>query len=80
VLVVIAVMDPRAVEVVCYSGHAADVEPRAVLFDGGRLEVVALERRWREPDARCFVVCLADGRRYLLRQDVTTHAWTMRGP
>jgi hypothetical protein len=72
-------MDPRAVEVVCYSGHAADEEPRAVRFDGRRFEVVAIERRWREPDGRCFVVCLADGSRRLLRQDVTTHAWTMWG-
>jgi hypothetical protein len=70
-------MGPAAVEVLCYSGYAADEEPRAVVADGRRREVVAIERRWREPDARCFVVRLADETRCVLRQEVTTGAWTM---
>jgi len=69
---------PRTVEVICYSGYAADEEPRAVVVDGRRLQVVAVERRWQEPEARCFVVRISDGTRFLLRQDVTSSAWTGR--
>ena len=77
--VVVAAMDAQAVEVICYSGHVADEEPRAVVLDGRRLEVVAVERRWQEPEARFFVVRLADGARCGLRQEVTTRTWTMTG-
>ncbi|MBN2575664.1 MAG: hypothetical protein JXP73_13950 [Deltaproteobacteria bacterium] len=72
-------MDTRVVEVLCYSGHAADTEPRAVAVDGRRWEVVAVERRGREPDARFFFVRISDGTRYILRQDVATGVWTIKG-
>lgn len=70
-------MAARTVEVICYSGYAADQEPRAVVVDGRRFEVVALERRWREPELRNFVVRMSDGTRCVLRQVVATGAWTM---
>jgi hypothetical protein len=70
-------MDVKAVEVLCHSGYVADEEPRVVVVDARRLEVVAIERRWREPEARLFVVRLADGATCVLRQEVTTSAWTM---
>jgi hypothetical protein len=70
-------VEPRPVQVICYSGYAADQEPRAVVVDGRRLEVLAVERRWREPEARCFVVRVSDGMRCRLRQEVTSGAWTM---
>jgi hypothetical protein len=72
-----AAMESRVVQVICYSGHAADVEPRAVVVDGRRLAVVAIERRWREPEARFFTVRLTDGTKSVLRQDVTSGDWTM---
>jgi hypothetical protein len=71
-------MESRAVDVICYSGYAADEEPHAVVADGLRLEVVAVERRWREPEARFFVVRMSDGAKCVLRQNVTSGAWTMR--
>ncbi|HJX52463.1 MAG TPA: hypothetical protein VJ801_06835 [Polyangia bacterium] len=70
-------MERRSVEVMCYSGYDADEEPRAVVTGGRRLEVAAIERRWREPDARFFVVRTSDGARHVLRQDVTSGAWTV---
>jgi hypothetical protein len=63
---------PKLVEVLCHSGYAADEEPRAVVVDGSRSQVVRIERRWREPEARCFVVHRADGTRCLLRQETTS--------
>ena len=71
-------MHARLVDVRCHSGYAADEEPRVVVLDERRLEVVAVERRWREPEARFFVVRIADGTRYVLRQAVTTGVWTMK--
>ena len=73
----IAAMEPRPAEVVCHSGYAADEEPRAVVTSGRRLEVTIVERRWREPDARFFVVRTSDGARHVLRQNVTSGDWTM---
>ena len=73
----IATMDVKAVEVICHSGYVADEEPRAIVVDGRRLEVVAIERRWLEPEARCFMVRLGDGARCVLRQEVTASAWTI---
>jgi hypothetical protein len=72
------VMEPTSVEVICYSGYAADEEPRAVIVAGRRVEVLAIERRWLEPETRFFVVRNEDGTRCLLRQDVTTGTWTMK--
>ena len=76
-------METMTVEVICYGGHAAEVEPRALVVDGRRLEVVRIERRWQEPESRGFVVRLAGGERCVLRQDVTSSTWTMeraKGP
>jgi hypothetical protein len=71
-------MEWRAAHVFCYSGYLADEEPRAVLAEGRRLEVAAVERRWREPDARYFTVQMADGTRRVLRNATTTGLWTMK--
>lgn len=73
----IAAMEPRPAEVICYCGYTADEEPRAVVKSGRRLEVTVIERRWREPDARFFVVRTSDGARHVLWQEVTSSAWTM---
>jgi hypothetical protein len=71
-------MESKVIDVICYAGYAADEEPRTIVVDGRRVDVVAVERRWREPDARFFSVRTADGTRYVLRQDVVTSAWTIR--
>ena len=71
-------MESKAVEVLCYSGYVADEEPRAIVLDGRRLGITAVERRWREPDARLFAVRLADQTTCILRQDVVSGVWMMR--
>lgn len=72
------------VRVECYAGARADEEPRAVhLSEGGgegaavRRLVLAVERRWIEPDAAFFRVRLEGGRGCLLRHDRRTDAWEL---
>ncbi len=73
-----AAMEARTVEVICYSGYVGDEEPRAVVLEGRRLAVAAVERRWRTPEARFFTVRLSDGSRGVLREDATSGKWTMK--
>jgi hypothetical protein len=70
-------MEPQPVDVLCYSGYVGDEEPRAVVVEGRRLDVVAIDRRWREPEARGFVVRLSDGSKHVLRQEVSGGRWTL---
>ncbi len=68
------------VRVECYAGYRADQEPRAFIRDEVRLTVVAIERRWREPDGERFVVRADDGRRYTLRHDRSCDQWDLGDP
>jgi len=70
------------VGVECYAGHRADEEPRAVLFGAGsgapeRRLVLAVERRWIEPDAAFFRVRLEGGLGCVLRHDRRTDGWAL---
>ncbi len=40
----------RPVEVMCYSGSKGDEEPRAVVLDGRRYQVLGVIERWEEED------------------------------
>lgn len=46
----------------CYSGDTYAQEPRVVVWEGKRLPVVSVERRWRTPEGPAFrVVTELDG-------------------
>lgn len=49
-----------------YAGGTGEEEPRSFEYAGARLAVTAIERRWREPEARWFAVEADGGARYLL--------------
>jgi hypothetical protein len=40
----------------CHSGSEYAERPTALYWQGKRLEVEAIQRRWRTPTARCFRV------------------------
>jgi len=68
------------VRVECYAGYRADQEPRAFIRAEVRLTVVAIERRWREPDGERFVVRADDGGRYTLRHHRDGDFWELVEP
>ncbi len=66
------------ISVQCYSGHAYATEPRAIASPKGRQEVVAILRRWREPEGPAFRVQLEDGSMTTLLYNETSGHWYMR--
>lgn len=50
--------------------------PRRFYADKRRVEVAAIQARWREPGQRCFHVLGDDGSDYLLRHYPAVGRWT----
>lgn len=66
---------PDAVE--CYSGGEYADQPRALLWQGARLEVAQVLQRWRSPEGKGFLVSTADGRIFELTYQVQADAWVI---
>jgi hypothetical protein len=49
-------------QVECYSGYRHGERPRAVYWQGVRLPVAAVLKRWRSPNSNCFLVKTTDDR------------------
>ncbi len=60
----------------CYAGHRYPERPEWVELDGERVDVVEIEKEWREEDRLGFVVKLRDRRRLLLYYDPNDVAWS----
>jgi len=73
------------VTVSCYAGYRGEETPRRFTVETDEpgsahreIEVVAVERRWREPRWRAFRVRGDDGRSYELRLEVESGRWEAR--
>jgi hypothetical protein len=64
--------------VACYASSRYPERPRAFLWEGERLEVAEVERRWRTPSGPAFRVCTADGRTFTLAYDEAADAWSIQ--
>lgn len=62
----------------CYAGTRYPERPRAFPWEGERLEVVAIEHRWRTPTGIAFRVRVADGRRFTLAYDEAGDTWSIK--
>ena len=60
----------------CYAGHRYPERPEWVELDGERVDVVEIEKEWREEDRLGFVVKLSDRRRLLLYYEPNDDAWS----
>lgn len=60
-----------------YAGYRGDEEPRALVVDGERREILAVSDRWKSPDGDYFQVRADDGHSYLLRLDRREEAWEL---
>jgi hypothetical protein len=65
------------IEVIAYAGYQGEQEPRALVVDGQRLEVLGIADRWYDPDGKYFKVRASDGSQYLLRCDARTLDWSL---
>jgi hypothetical protein len=62
----------------CYSGHTYPQEPRVVVWQGRRLAVVRIERRWRTPEGPAFSVDTDRGIAFELHYSELEDVWTIR--
>ncbi len=65
------------VTVECIAGHRGEETPRALAFDGRRVEVAEVLDRWLSPDHSYFKVVGGDGALYILRHDVARGLWSV---
>lgn len=59
----------------CYSGATYAERPTALWWEDQRLEVEAVESRWRSPNARTFHVRTVGGRRFEVHFDEQLDSW-----
>jgi len=64
-------------EVKCYSGHTYAEEPRSFTRGGVKYEVTSVEKRWREPGKRCFLVRAGGHKRFKLCYNEKNQQWSM---
>lgn len=65
------------IEVIAYCGYRGEQEPRAVILEGERLDVLGITDQWLDPQARYFKVHTSDGHLHLLRCDLESSSWTL---
>lgn len=53
-------------QVECHSGYEYAERPTALMLDGQRFEIAAIEDQWRIPGGKCFRVRLQDNRLFEL--------------
>ena len=65
------------IRVDCYAGYRGEQTPRRLHLDERVVEVVEVVDGWLTPDHRCFKLRCADGRLYVVRQDVAGDRWEL---
>jgi hypothetical protein len=61
----------------CYSGGEYAERPRALFWQGERLEVESVLAQWKFPNGKAFKVRTKDNRAFELRYDKTTDEWDL---
>ena len=56
-----------------------EIEPHVFFIGGHRLIVAGILERWDAHPHRYFEIACDDGRRFLLRYDMTREAWELAG-
>lgn len=65
-------------KVECHSGHEYAERPTAVWWQDQRLEVIAVEDRWRIPGGKCFRVRTGEGRVFNLTYAELYDEWRVQ--
>ena len=61
--------------VACHSEYEYADRPTSLYWEGDRLEVSEVLRRWRAPGRKCFRVLTADGQEFDLFYDEQSDIW-----
>lgn len=70
-----SVADNNNLKVSCYSGHTYAQEPRSFEWRGIGYDVAAIEKAWREPGKRCFLVLTGDNKSFQLCYNERQQDW-----
>ena len=62
----------------CYSGHTYAQEPRSFILNGVEYEVDAIEKAWREPGERRFLVKTGDNKFFQLCYNEAEERWSVK--
>ena len=63
--------------VVAEAGRDGEPEPRAVVVEGRRYEVVGISDRWHDEKATYFKLLASDGHMYLVRCELKANRWSL---
>jgi hypothetical protein len=63
----------------CYSGSEYAGRPKALYWRGERLEIATIQRRWRTPTARCFLVRTVQAQVFELCYEEHADRWQVCG-
>jgi hypothetical protein len=72
------VTEPVDTLVECYSGHTYAQEPRALVWQGQRYQVVRVEDRWRTPEGPAFRILAEPTEMFELHYYESKERWTVR--
>jgi hypothetical protein len=64
-------------EVSCYSGHTYAERPKSFRWQGIAYEVAEIEKSWREPGKRCFLVSTGDNKLFNLCYNENQQQWSL---
>jgi hypothetical protein len=67
------------ISVLCNRGPKGEELPCAFHLGGRRLPILAILSRWTDSSHRYFEVSVDDGRRFVLRHDVSVRCWELAG-
>jgi hypothetical protein len=70
----------KPAQVHCFSGRAYEERPIFFTLEGVTYSVHSVEKEWREPGAKHFLVCTGDNKRVELCYNEQNHEWSVSDP
>ncbi len=67
------------ITVKCYSGHTYAEEPRSFEWEGVEYEVEEIQRAWREPGERHFLVKTGGNKSFQICYNEVNERWSLIG-
>jgi hypothetical protein len=70
----------KPAQVKCYSGRGYEERPIFFTMEGVTYSIHSVEKEWREPGAKHFLVCTGDNKRVELCYNEQNHEWSVSDP
>lgn len=62
----------------CHSGYAYCDQPRALYWQGQRLEITSIIKQWRTPESKWFLVKASDNITYEINYNEASDTWQIQ--